>query len=119
MLPIILLPLFMGLGVLSTPIPDGIPIGFNDRPFNETGPEARDEAVSDIWGGYLDSCWDIRYYLSAADMAKEIPSAPLPYLESPVMVARCPTRDGGVRCSTLHLGDCLSNMNGNLVGGLE
>lgn len=119
MLPIILLPLFLSLGVLSTPTPDGEVIRASEEPSNETlGLETR-EAVSDIWRGYLDSCWDIRYYLSAADMAKEIPAAPLPYLDSPVMVARCPTQDGGVRCSTLHLGDCLSNINGNLVGGLE
>ncbi|KAF7533143.1 hypothetical protein G7Z17_g13554 [Cylindrodendrum hubeiense] len=74
------------------------------------------------WGGFADSCTDIRYYLSDRymkryEIGEENPSAGVgvkPFLDSPVLVARCPNLSGQKRCSVLRLGDCMANREGKL-----
>ncbi|KAK7414237.1 hypothetical protein QQX98_006932 [Neonectria punicea] len=73
-------------------------------------------------GGYVGSCTDIRYYLGTQDMkvyelSETNPSFLIgkkPFMESPVLVARCPNLSGQTKCSVLRLGDCMANREGQL-----
>ena len=69
-----------------------------DLGVNITNIKLEERGNSGTWGGFADSCTDIRYYLSDRDMKRyEIgesnPNSAVgvkPYLDSPVIVARCP-----------------------------
>ncbi|KAF7564005.1 hypothetical protein G7046_g93 [Stylonectria norvegica] len=69
--------------------------------------EARDDTT---YGGYKQSCKDIRYYLDAAD--NKDPGKMDPYLQSPYLVAHCPADDGTIKCTHVAIGSCISNHYG-------
>ncbi|KAH8714554.1 Cyanovirin-N [Ilyonectria robusta] len=114
------------LGVCANPSTpnDGAPNHSPDTDLgvNITNIELEERGNSGTWGGFADSCTDIRYYLSNKDMKKyEIgesnPNSAVgvkPYLDSPVIVARCPNLSGQTRCSVLRIGDCMANREGKL-----
>ncbi|KAK7417809.1 hypothetical protein QQZ08_011505 [Neonectria magnoliae] len=73
-------------------------------------------------GGYVGSCTNIRYYLGTQDMkvyelSETNPNFIIgkkPFMESPVLVARCPNLSDQTKCSVLRLGDCMANREGQL-----
>lgn len=74
---------------------------------------------AETWGGFYDNnCFDITYLLSDTDMNKDDKKNTIePYLESPVLMAKCWDLMGNEKCSRLELGDCLINQNGYLRAG--
>ena len=74
------------------------------------------DARADTWGGFFDNnCYDITYTLSEADNDKDEKKNTIePYLESPLLTARCWDLVGNEKCSSLELGDCLMNRGGIL-----
>ncbi|KFH42160.1 hypothetical protein ACRE_070930 [Hapsidospora chrysogenum ATCC 11550] len=74
---------------------------------------------SKAWNGFLDNnCWDVRFYLSDDDMARDDPAGTFePYLGSPVLNARCLDLQGNEVCSTLQLGECFWNQDGHIKFG--
>ncbi|KAH7153427.1 hypothetical protein EDB81DRAFT_882365 [Dactylonectria macrodidyma] len=73
---------------------------------------------SGTWGGFADSCTDIRYYLNEEDWARYQDEAEgvgnKPFLKSPHVVAKCPNLAGQFQCSVLKIGDCMANRGGKL-----
>ena len=70
------------------------------------------------WGGFLDSCYDIRFQLSDKDLkALYKKNVKLPYLDSPYLTARCIELSQKARCSWLKLGHCMQNRGGFLLPG--
>ncbi|KAM0428543.1 hypothetical protein ACHAPT_006903 [Fusarium lateritium] len=136
-----LLPLFLAaLGALATPITssdeaitarDANPQFKNlpntlspDFPLNDTNAELviRDAPPHSLdargAGGYLGSCKDIRFYISDKDMKRPDPAyIHSGYFESPRLVARCPDMTGEMKCTSLELGECMVNVNGQLTPG--
>ena len=67
------------------------------------------------WGGFMDTCHDIRFLLSDKDMKwLHKTSVKRPYLDSPILSARCRDLAGAEHCSQLELGGCMVNWNGFL-----
>ncbi|KAH7120215.1 Cyanovirin-N [Dactylonectria estremocensis] len=70
------------------------------------------------WGGFADSCTDIRYYLNAEDWQRYLDEGEgvgtKPFLKSPHVVAKCPNLAGQKQCSVLKIGDCMGNRGGRL-----